>query len=211
MRKNKAVLQNPEIEIILASNSSGRASLLEGAGISFVKKAADLDERAIEETLTIDGVVPDPVDVAMVLARAKAEHISNMEKEAYIIGADQVLALGNKIFEKPTTMDIARSNLLKFRGKTHYLHAAICVARNGETIWQHNESAHMSMRDFSPQFLTDYLVGAGDSVKTSVGAYRLEETGIHLFEKIEGSYFTILGLPLIPLLDFFRKEGIIVS
>ncbi len=183
--------------------------MLQGAGISFTKKAADLDERAIEEALTVEGVVPDPVDVAMVLARAKAETISQNNMDAYVIGADQVLALGDKIFDKPATMEIARNNLLKFRGKTHYLHAAICVVKNGKTIWQHNESAHMTMRDFSTDFLADYLVGAGDSVKTSVGAYRLEETGIHLFEKIEGSYFTILGLPLIPLLDFFRDEEIL--
>jgi nucleoside triphosphate pyrophosphatase len=205
------VLQKPEFEIILASNSSGRAALLEGAGISFKKNAADLDERAIEEALTVDGVCPDPLDVALVLARAKAEFISASQPDAYVIGADQVLALDDKIFEKPATMDIARGNLLKFRGQTHYLHAAICVARNGETIWEHVESAAMTMRDFSTDFLAQYLVEAGESVKTSVGVYRLEETGIHLFEKIEGDYFTILGLPLIPLLDFFREREIIVS
>ena len=134
-----------------------------------------------------------------------------MHKEAYVIGADQVLALGNEIFEKPTNMDIARANLLKFRGQTHYLHAAICVAKNGKIVWQHNESAAMTMRDFSRDFLEQYLLEAGENVKTSVGAYRLEETGIHLFEKIEGSYFTILGLPLIPLLDFFREQGVVVK
>ena len=144
------MLQKPEFEIILASNSSGRASLLSGAGISFRKKAADLDERAIEQALTVDGVCPDPVDVAMVLARAKAETISGSEKDAYVIGADQVLALDDKIFEKPATMEIARNNLLKFRGRTHYLHAAICVARNGETIWQHGESgSHDDARFFN--------------------------------------------------------------
>ncbi len=205
------MLQNPAFEIILASNSSGRAALLEGAGIGFVKQAADLDERAIEQALTVDGVSPDPVDVAMVLARAKAEHVSAQYKEAFVIGADQVLALGNKIYEKPATMEIARTNLMAFRGRTHHLHAAVCVARDGETVWEHNESAHMTMRDFSTDFLADYLVQAGESVKTSVGAYRLEETGIQLFEKIEGSYFTILGLPLIPLLDFFRRENILAG
>ena len=204
------MLQKPKNNIILASNSSGRAALLEGAGISFTKQAADLDERAIEETLTVDGVCPDPVDVALVLARAKAEYISMGQGDAYVIGADQVLALDDKIFEKPATMEIARNNLLKFRGRTHYLHAGVCVARNGETIWQHVETASMTMRDFSTDFLADYLAVAGDSVKTSVGAYRLEETGIHLFDKIEGDYFTILGLPLIPLLDFFREQGVVV-
>jgi septum formation protein len=205
------VLQNKAIRLVLASNSSGRAALLEGAGIQFSKNAADLDERAIQEALTVDGVCADPVDVAIVLARAKAEHISSKEKDAYVIGADQVLALEDKIFEKPATMEIARHNLLKFRGQTHYLHAAICVARNGETIWKHVETASMTMRNFSTDFLADYLVEAGESVKTSVGAYRLEETGIHLFEKIQGDYFTILGLPLIPLLDFLREKDIVLS
>lgn len=205
------MLQNKTSKLVLASGSSGRAALLKGAGIVFDKNPADLDERAIEEALTVDGVCPDPMDVAVVLARAKAEHISSQEKDAYVIGADQVLALGDKIFEKPATMEIARENLLKFRGQTHYLHAAICVARNGETIWDHVETAAMTMRDFSSEFLGEYLVEAGDSVKTSVGAYRLEETGIHLFEKIEGDYFTILGLPLIPLLDFLREQKIIIS
>ncbi len=205
------MLQKTDSKIVLASNSSGRAALLKGAGIDFVKNAADLDERAIEEALTIDGVCPTPVEVARVLARAKAEHISQIDKEAYVIGADQVLAFEGKIFEKPASMDIARDNLLKFRGKTHYLHAAICVAQNGQTIWQHVETASMTMRDFSADFLEEYLAVAGDSVKTSVGAYRLEETGIHLFEKIEGDYFTILGLPLIPLLAFFREQQIIAS
>ncbi|MCP4933783.1 MAG: septum formation inhibitor Maf [bacterium] len=200
-----------EHNIILASNSSGRAALLKGAGISFTKNAADLDERAIEETLTVNGVCPDPVDVALVLARAKAEYISQSEKDAYVIGADQVLVLDDKIFEKPANMDIVRNNLLEFRGRIHYLHSAVCVARKGEIIWQHVETASMTMRDFSTDFLAEYLVEAGESVKTSVGAYRLEETGIHLFEKIEGDYFTILGLPLIPLLDFLREQGIVVS
>lgn len=205
------MLQNKTSKLVLASGSSGRAALLKGAGIVFDKNPADLDERAIEEALTVDGVCPDPMDVAVVLARAKAEHISSQEKDAYVIGADQVLALGDKIFEKPATMEIARENLLKFRGQTHYLHAAICVVRNGEMIWDHVETAAMTMRDFSSEFLGEYLVEAGDSVKTSVGAYRLEETGIHLFEKIEGDYFTILGLPLIPLLDFLREQKIIIS
>ena len=205
------MLQKTDSKIVLASNSSGRAALLKGAGIDFGKNAADLDERAIEEALTIDGVSPTPVEVARVLAQAKAEYISKIDKEAYVIGADQVLAFEGKIFEKPASMDIARDNLLKFRGKTHYLHAAICVARNGQTIWQHVETASITMRDFSADFLEEYLAVAGDSVKTSVGAYRLEETGIHLFEKIEGDYFTILGLPLIPLLAFFREQQIIAS
>ncbi len=205
------MIQNDEHQIILASGSKGRASLLKGAGISFEKHAADLDERAIQQALAVDGKAPEPADVSMVLAMAKAEHVSKIFADAYVIGADQVLALDEEIFEKPATMAAARDNLLKFRGRTHYLHASICVARGGDTIWQHHESAAMTMRNFTTDFLAEYLALAKESVLTSVGAYRLEETGIQLFEKIEGSYFTILGLPLIPLLDFFRSRNLLLE
>jgi septum formation protein len=205
------VLQQGHSQIILASKSSGRAALLRGAGLDFETRPADLDERAIEAPLYAGGETPDPADVAMLLALAKAEHVSNLAPDAYVIGADQVLALGDKIYEKPASMAVARDNLIAFRGRTHYLHAAICVARNGEVLFQHVDSAGLTMRDFSDDFLGEYLASAGASVMTSVGAYRLEGVGIHLFERIEGDYFTILGLPLIPLLDYFRSEGIVVG
>jgi septum formation protein len=203
------MLQQPTPHLILASQSSGRAALLEGAGLTFDKKPADLDERAIEQTLYAGGNRPDPSDVAMVLAMAKAEHVSKMEPEALVIGADQVLSLDEVIYEKPSSMAAARDNLIKFRGKTHFLHAAVCVAQGGDTIWSYGENAAMTLRDFSNEFLGDYLAAAGESVMTSVGAYRLEGVGIHLFEKIDGDYFTILGLPILPLLDFLRREKLL--
>lgn len=205
------MLQHADKEIILASKSSGRSALLRGAGLQFETRPADLDERAIEASLRLDGAVPDPADVALILALAKAQHVSRSAPDAYVIGADQMLALDEQIYEKPASLEIARANLLAFRGRTHYLHAAISVARNGETLWHHVDSAALTMREFSVDFLAGYLAEAGDSVMTSVGAYRLEGVGIHLFKRIEGDYFTILGLPLIPLLDFFRSEGVITA
>jgi septum formation protein len=205
------VLQIGKHQIVLASKSSGRIALLRGAGLDFDTRPADLDERAIEATLHEGGVTPDPTDVAMLLALSKAEHISQQLPDAYVIGADQVLALGDRIYEKPASMEVARDNLLAFRGRTHYLHSAVCVVRNGEALWQHVDSAGMTMRAFSDAFLMEYLATAGASVMTSVGAYRLEGVGVHLFERIEGDYFTILGLPLVALLDFLRSEGVVVG
>jgi len=205
------MLQSPDHKLILASKSRGRQELLRGAGLSFEALPADLDERAIEQTLWIDDKAPDPLDVAMLLAMAKAEHVSRQHPDAYVIGADQVLALDNEIFEKPTDMQTARRNLLRFRGRTHYLHAAICVSQGGDVIWRASESAAMTMRDFSAEFLDEYLTLADDSVLSSVGAYRLEESGVHLFEKIDGDYFTILGLPMLPLLNFLRHEKLILA
>ena len=196
-------------KIILASESIGRSAILEGANIKFEKLPAPVDECAIRDTLYANGACPDPKDVAEILARAKAELISQENPGVYVIGADQMLALGNRIFEKPTSMEDARKTLLSLNGQTHYLHSAVCVAKDGKTIWGTVSSAGMTMRQFSPEFLGHYLAGAGESVLTSVGAYRLEETGIHLFEKIEGDYFTILGLPILPLLDYFRSINIL--
>ncbi len=196
-------------KVILASESIGRSAILEGANIDFDKRPAPVDECAIRDVLYANGAQPDPKDVAIILAKAKAELVSSENAGKYVIGADQMLALGNRIFEKPPTMKDARETLLALNGKTHYLHAAVCVAYNGETIWEHVSSAGLTMREFSPEFLGHYLAGAGESVLTSVGAYRLEETGIHLFEKIEGDYFTILGLPILPLLAYLRTLSII--
>ncbi len=205
--RNMAALN--EKPIILASQSIGRSALLEGANIVFEKKPAPVDECAIRDSLYANGAKPDPKDVAEILARAKAELISKENLGVYVIGADQMLALGQRIFEKPKDMDDARKTLLALNGQTHYLHSAICVALDGETVWSTVSSAAMTMRSFSPEFLGHYLAGAGESVLTSVGAYRLEETGIHLFDKIEGDYFTILGLPILPLLDYFRSIKIL--
>lgn len=205
------MLQNPDIELVLASASSGRATLLSGAGLEFEMIASGVDEAAVRSALENDGGGIEPGDVAEILARAKAEAVSGARPEALVIGGDQVLTLDGEIFEKPETMEAARDTLLRLKGRTHALHSAAVLARGGETIWSHVASAHLTMRDVSPEFVGHYLAAAGDSVLTSVGAYRLESHGIQLFSEISGDYFTILGLPLLAVLDALRREGALES
>jgi septum formation protein len=150
-----------------------------------------------------------PHDVAEVLARAKAEAVSDLARKAYVIGGDQVLALGNTIFSKPDSMEAARRQLLDLSGKTHTLHSSVAVATNGEAIWAETTIATLTMRKLSPEFIGRYLAAAGEEVLGSVGAYQLEGLGVQLFDTIDGDYFSILGLPLIPLLDTLRREGVI--
>ncbi len=151
----------------------------------------------------------DPHDIAEVLARAKAEAVSDLAAKAYVIGGDQVLELDGAVLSKPDSMEAARSQLLDLRGKTHTLHTSVAVATNGEAIWAETAIASLTMRKLSPEFIGRYLAAAGEEVLGSVGAYQLEGLGVQLFEKIDGDYFSILGLPLIPLLDTLRREGVI--
>jgi septum formation protein len=150
-----------------------------------------------------------PHDVAEVLARAKAEAVSDLARKAYVIGADQVLAFGDEILSKPENMEAARRQLLDLNGKTHTLHTSVAVATDGEAIWSETEIATLTMRKLSPEFIGRYLAAAGEDVLSSVGAYQIESIGIQLFEKIDGDYYVILGLPLIPLLATLRREGVI--
>lgn len=198
---------NTETKIVLASGSVSRAALLRDAGIAFDKDAADIDEAAVRAALAADERAPEPADVAEILARTKAETVSARRPGASVIGADQILTLDGEIFEKPPTIEAARQALLRLRGQTHQLHASVCVARDGETVWSHTETAVLTMRALSPETIGHYLAAAGDAVLASVGAYQLEGLGVHLFSEIEGDYFTILGLPLLPLLEFLRTEG----
>lgn len=197
-------------EIILASASRSRRALMTGAGISARTEPADINETAIRTALQRSSETA-PGDIAEILARAKAETISEAKHEAIVIGADQVLELDGEIFEKPPDMDAARKTILALRGKTHQLHASVAVARAGEAVWAHTATAHMTMRDFDAEFVGRYLSAAGEGVLGSVGAYQLEGVGVHLFSGIDGDYFTILGLPLLPLLDYLRGEGIVAS
>jgi len=150
-----------------------------------------------------------PHDVAEVLARAKAEAVSEVAPKAHVIGGDQVLAFGDVIMSKPESMEAARRQLLDLSGKTHTLHTSVAVATNGETIWADTTVAILTIRKLSPEFIGRYLAAAGEEVLSSVGAYQIESMGVQLFEKIDGDYFSILGLPLIPLLDMLRREGVI--
>lgn len=192
--------------LILGSASSSRSALLEAAGLEFETDPAGIDERAIRKVVTRDrGAAPS--DIADVLARAKAETVSERNPGALVIGADQVLACGDELFEKPNSMEDARRTLLILQGKTHQLHASVALAREGRVFWAHIETAHLTMRALSPEDIGRYLGQAGEIVLSSVGAYQLEGLGVHLFEEIKGDYFTILGLPMLALLKQLRLEG----
>jgi septum formation protein len=194
--------------IILASTSRARREMLAGAGVPYTVEAADVDEAAIRAELLSKGKVA-ATHVAKVLARAKAETVSARYHGALVIGADQVLALGEEILSKAADADAARAALLKLRGKTHELHSAVAFAVDGKEAWSHVATARLTMRPFSEAFLDDYLIRAGDRVTQSVGAYELEGLGIQLFEHIEGDYFTILGLPLLPVLAELRAREVL--
>ena len=194
--------------MILASTSKSRARILEAAGLAFIVEPPGLDESVMRQAVSGEGSL-SPHDIAEVLARAKAEAVSDLARKAYVIGGDQVLALGKTIFSKPDSMEVARRQLLDLSGKTHTLHTAVAVATNGETIWSDTTIATLTMRKLSPEFIGRYLAAAGEEVLSSVGAYQLESLGAQLFEKIDGDYFVILGLPLVPLLATLRREGVI--
>ncbi|MEM5470832.1 Maf-like protein [Hoeflea sp. AS60] len=191
--------------IVLASASPFRKALLENAGLAFDVEPAQIDERVVEEQL--DGLTPE--DVASVLAEAKAQDVSSRNPGALVIGSDQTLSLAGDIYHKAATMDEARRRLLKLSGRTHELNSAIVLAKDGETIWRHMSVARMTMRDLEPAFIGRHLSNVGDRVLSSVGAYQFEGEGIQLFERIEGDYFTIIGLPLLPLLQQLRELGAI--
>ena len=192
--------------LILASGSKTRQALLKNAGMQFTAAPADVDERAIEDGLPSDE--RDPVSVARHLALAKAIEVSQRNPGAYVIGCDQTMSLGDRIFHKASSSDEARQTLKTLRGKAHFLNSAVCLVRDGDLLWSEVSRACMQVRDFSDAFLDDYLERNGDAVLSSVGCYQLEGEGIQLFDAIAGDYFTILGLPLLPLLAALRDYGI---
>ncbi|AOG53566.1 MULTISPECIES: Maf-like protein [Brucella] len=192
------------VKLVLASKSPFRSALLKNAGIEFSTASADIDERAVEAPLYESGATPE--DVAQILAEAKAIDVSEKNPGAVVIGCDQTLSLGDEIFHKPHDMEAARRQLQKFSGKTHQLNSAVVLARDGKTLWRHVSIAHMTMRDLDAGFIGRYLGRVGDIALANVGAYQVEGPGIQLFEKIDGDYFTIVGLPLLPLLAELRRE-----
>jgi septum formation protein len=193
--------------LILASGSRSRRSILQNAGVVFEVVPAELDERAAEEPLLKAGATVE--DIALALAMAKATLVSERHPGALVIGADQMLELDGERLTKPANMEAARHQLLKLSGKTHDLHSAVACARAGGIVWQHAEPAHMTMQRLSPQFIGRYLAAVGTEALSSVGAYQIEGRGIQLFDRIDGDFFAILGLPLLPLLAFLRSEGIV--
>ncbi|CAN0654674.1 7-methyl-GTP pyrophosphatase [Nitratireductor aquimarinus] len=193
--------------IILASGSAFRQKMLRDAGVAFRVERCEIDERAVENTL--EGSGADPETVAQVLAEAKAVDVSERSPGALVIGADQTLSLGDEVFHKPADMEGARRHLLKLSGRTHQLNSAVVIARDGEVIWRHVGIARLTMRDLDPAFIGRHLSSVGENALQSVGAYQIEGEGIQLFEKIEGDTFTIVGLPLLPLLAELRSLGAI--
>ena len=193
--------------LILASSSPFRRILMENTGLHFQAVAADIDERAIEAPLERDGAGPDAV--AIVLAKAKAKDVSDRFPDSIVIGSDQTMSLGTQVFHKPKTMADAENHLLTLSDKTHRLNSAIALARNGDIIWEHVSHAHLTMRKLPADFIHRHLSRVGEKALSSVGAYQLEGEGIQLFSKIDGDYFTIVGLPMLPLLEKLRELGTI--
>ena len=192
--------------LILASQSRARQMLLANAGLKFEAIPADIDERAVEETSGLS----TPSEIAALLAREKALAVSRARPGSIVIGADQTLALEKRLFTKPADRAQALAQLGALAGRSHELHSAVAVARDGKIVFETVAVARLTMRRLSEAAIAAYLDEAGEAVVTSsVGAYQLEGLGVHLFERIEGDHFTILGLPLLPLLDFLRSQHLL--
>lgn len=195
--------------VILASGSAIRAKLIESAGLSVQIRVPGLDERAVERPAMERGA--GPAEVARLLAEAKALAVSRTVPDRIVIGADQTMALGERRFSKPADIDAAREQLRLLRGKTHALSSAAAVTRGDTVLWSGHETARLTMRAFSDAFLDGYLDRMGSAVTSTVGGYQLEGLGVQLFESIEGDYFTILGLPLLALLEALRRHGVLAA
>jgi len=193
--------------LILASKSAARRSMLDGAGVPFSVQVADVDEDAVKAT-------HDPADaagLAVELARVKALAVSRHDPEAWVLGADQTLAFAGGLVSKASSLEAARTRLAAMRGRSHQLHSGAALARNGQVVWSGVDSVTMRMRDYSDAFLDAYLAAEGEAVLASVGSYRLEGLGAQLFEAVEGDYFTVLGMPLWPVLAELRRAGVLAT
>lgn len=194
-------------ELILVSASASRQMLMRNAGLTFSSIPAQIDERAIDTKLEQEGAAPEVI--ALELAKAKAIAVSLLHPEAFVIGSDQTMSLGDRIYHKAKDMAQAHANVLSLSGKTHRLNCGVALAKNGTVIWDTVSIAKMTVRELSADYVSRYLERSGSQVLSSVGAYQLEGEGIQLFSSIEGDYFTILGLPLLPLLAQLRELRVI--
>lgn len=193
--------------LVLASRSSARQALLSAAGIPIEVQAADIDERELET----QAASLDPSAIAALLAREKAAAVERHHPGRLVLGADQMLALDGRRFAKPADRGAARAQLRALSGRTHELHSAIAFVHNAAIVFEHVAVARLTMRALSDQFLDQYLDAAGSAVMQSVGAYQIEGLGIQLFDRLEGDYFTVLGLPLMAVLDFLRHRGCLLQ
>jgi septum formation protein len=188
--------------LVLASKSDVRGKMLAAVGLRFEIRPAQIDERAVEA----ESGATDAAAVARLLARAKAAAVAKTLPGRLVLGADQTLARGVRRISKPADRAAAAEQLRALRGRTHELHSALALVRDGNVLFDCVDSARLTMRDISDRFLDEYLDMVGDTALSSVGAYQLEGIGVHLFEKVDGDFFTILGLPLLPLLAFLRQN-----
>lgn len=193
--------------LILASASTARAVLLTAAGLRFETIAAHVDENEIKRSAHAEGL--EPAEAALLLAEMKALRLSSRHPDAVVIGCDQLLVCGEAWFDKPSDRDTATTQLQALRGQTHTLVTAVICQRGETRLWHHVATPKLRMRRFSDAFLEAYLDAQGDAVTTTVGAYRLEGLGVHLFDRIDGEHAAILGLPLLALLGFLRQHGVL--
>lgn len=201
-------LQTPEPRIILASASAARRSLLEAAGLVFEVVPAQVDEAEIKRSARNEGM--DAPATALLLAELKAERVARRHPDALVIGADQLLVCDGHWFDKPSGVEEARAQLQQLRGKSHVLATAVLCWRHGQRIWHHVARPKLTMRLFSDEFLDAYLDTEGEAITTTVGGYRLEGLGMHLFDAVDGEHSAILGLPMLPLLGFLRQHGVVL-
>ncbi len=193
--------------LVLASNSASRKAMLRAAGVAFEAQPADVDERALEAGLS--GATA--ADVALALAMAKAEAVSTARPEALVLGSDSLVEVAGQRFAKPASCEDAAAHLRFFSGKTMHLHSAAALARAGRIIWSHGDVARLSVRELSDSFIAAYLDAEWPAVAGCVGVFRIEDRGVQLFEQIAGSHFTVLGMPLMPVLGALRAETELAS
>jgi septum formation protein len=197
----------PSERLILASKSAARRAMLADAGVPFSVQVADVDEEAVKATHDL----ADAAGLAVELARVKALAVSRHDADAWVLGADQTLAFDGGLVSKAPSLGAARTRLMSMRGQVHHLHSGAALARNGQIVWSGVDTATMRVRAFSEAFLDAYLAAEGDELLACVGSYRLEGMGSQLFEAVEGDYFTVLGLPLWPVLAELRRAGVLRS
>jgi septum formation protein len=202
-------LQADAPPLVLASASSARRAVLEAAGLRFEALPATVDEAGVKAAARAEGARAE--DAALLLAELKAVRVARRRPEALVIGCDQLLVCDGEWFDKPDGTDEARAQLRALRGRAHTLVTAVLCQRGGQRLWHHVARPRLTMRGFSDAFLDDYLALEGAAVTTTVGAYRLEGAGVHLFDAIEGEHSAILGLPLLPLLGFLRQHGVVAG
>lgn len=202
-------LSAANVEIVLASASTSRARMLKDAGLTFSVEPAYVDEDSIKQSLSLEKA--EALDAAETLAELKAVKVSNAHPEALVIGADTILDFKGTWFDKPADLDHAKAHLMTLRGQTHHLATAVVIALGGKRIWHARDLSELTMRDVSDPFIDQYVKLAGDALLTSVGAYQLEGLGAHLFARINGDFFSILGLPLLPVLSFLRDRGAVTE